>query len=148
MYCRCIISFNIRFTVPLLQHRALCVTNILPPDQYFQLTLCLSDIALTVSVIASAVRQTSSHLGRGKLSQRTRLKKCPGKICLWLWNIFLIANWWRRAQPSVGGAIPRQVGLGSSGTSQKRASEPVYSIPPRSLFSSGLGFLSMMDWTP
>lgn len=40
----------------------------------------------------------------------------------WLWGIFLTVSWYRRAQPTMGRAIPKQVGLGRKGRKSKPGS--------------------------
>lgn len=58
-----------------------------------------------------------------------------------LQRIVWLANWWRRAQPSVGSTIYRQVGLRHAETlaTQVSVEEPASSNPPCLCFSSCLG---------
>ena len=61
-------------------------------------------------------------------------EKCPNQIGLWasLWDIVLISDWWGRAQPFVGGAIPGLVVLGvvRNHSEQTVRSKPVSNTPP------------------
>ena len=77
------------------------------------------------------------HLRGGK----SQVRKCL-RSGLWasLYGIFLISDWWGRAQPIVGGAIPGQVVLGSIRKQAEQAmrNKPLSSTPPWPLYHSCL----------
>lgn len=72
-----------------------------------------------------------------------------GPICR---DVFLIANWCKRAQPTMDGTIPRQVDLSCRRkvTTQARRSKPVSNIPPWSLSQLLLpdSWLEFLPWLP
>lgn len=51
----------------------------------------------------------------------------------WLWDIFLMNAWCRKAKPTVGGVIPRQMSLGYE---YEALGKPIIIVPPWSLISS------------
>lgn len=84
--------------------------------------------------------QTGAHWEKRNSVEELLPADWPQQVC---GNIFLIANWYRRAKPAVGSVIPVQKGLSClmKVDEQARGREPVSSInvsPPR--------FPSVMDY--
>lgn len=91
----------------------------------------LKDVAWGFTVVSFCQADTDLDMLEKREAQlRSRLSQINMWTCLW--GVFFIANWCRRVQPTAGGAIPRQVGLGciKKGAEQARGSRPARVSPP------------------
>lgn len=100
------------------------------------LHLCLDLWHCFVTLSTSVILNSSCQLHRNQGS--LEYKNCPSKTGWWsrLWVISPCANWCRIHQPTVGGAISRQMSLGyvRKLTTLARGSQSVSSAPPCFMF--------------
>lgn len=76
-----------------------------------------------------------------------QMKNCPDHTCLWpcLWSILLIANCWRKIQPTVGVFKPRPVGLNCKEVCLNQAEGTGQYTGP-SVVSALISFLYLPAW--
>lgn len=69
--------------------------------------MLLSDIYVVCNWVASIVNFTQTRATQREGPSIEELSLSDWLVGV-LWTIFLTANWWRRAWPTVGGVLPRQ----------------------------------------
>lgn len=107
-----------------------------------RIELLFTNMILYLSLLPSVVNVT--YLGKG-----TTVEELPPLDWRWAYpcSIFMIMHGCRRTQASVGGAIPRQVGLDCKG----KVVETVTGSIPSVLFCHGFSFrtcLKGLPWLP
>lgn len=97
--------------------------------------LCLTFTRIRCSGYSLLTTHTSSNWEKENAIEEWFPSDWPQQIC---GNIFLIANWYKRARPTVGSAIPVQIGLTCirKVDEQVRGRNPVSSITQWFCFSS------------